>query len=262
MRKITLIITLLYCYLATLALTSAQTPTVKSNLTPTPTSSVTQEDIKEKVQARIEEINDKAKKRAFWGTLKEINGTTLIISGPRGDKRIKTDETTVFVDSAKKTIKISDLEIGNFLIAMGFWKENGTLEGKRIIVLKTAPKPAIKRNAISGKVNEIIKDEKILSLTTGKDNQNTLEVQFNSKTVITKKVDGKIKKVTFDAISVGDRIVIVATKVTEGNGYTAKIAHIIPGLALGQEKSLTPTPSTKLTPIPTKKLSPTPTETP
>jgi len=261
MKYIALIATLLYCYVATLTLTSAQTPTVKSTLTPTPTSTASSEDIKEKVQARIEEINDKAKKRAFWGTLKEINGTTLVISGPRGEKRIKTDDTTKFVDSAKKEIKITDLEIGNFVISLGFWKENGTLEGKRVLVLKTAPKPAIKRNALSGKVNEIVKEEKVLSLTSGKDNQNTLEVQFNSKTVITKKVDGKIKKVLFSAITVGDRIVIVATKETDNNGFTAKIAHIIPGLATGQNK-VTPTPSTKLTPTPTKKLTPTPTKTP
>lgn len=255
MRKITLIVILLYCYIATLTMATAQTPTAKATVTPTPTSTTTSEEIKEKVQARIEEINDKAKKRAFWGTLEEINGTTLIISGPKGEKRIKTDETTVFVNSAKKTIKITDLEIGNFLIAMGYWKENGTLEGKRVIVLKAAPKPAIKRNAISGKVNEIVKGESVISITSGKDNQTTYEVTFTGKTVITKKVDGKIKKVTFDAIAVGDRIVIVATKVTEGNGFTAKIAHIIPGL-------VTPTPSAKLTPTPTKKLSPTPTETP
>lgn len=252
MKKITLIVTLLYCYIATLMIAVAQTST--------PTSTATAQDIQDKVQARIEEINNTAKKRAFWGTLTEINGTTLSINGPRGDKRIKTDGTTVFVDSAKKTIKITDLEIGNFLISLGYWKENGTLDGKRVIVLKAAPKPAIKRMAINGKVNEIVKGENVLSLTSGKENQNTYEVAFTNKTVITKKVDGVIKKVLFSAIAVGDRIVIVATKETDNNGYTAKIAHVIPGLALGQEKTVTPTPSAKLTPTPTKKPSPTPTE--
>lgn len=262
MRKFTTIVILIYCYIVTLTVVVAQTttPTPSVKLSPTPSAAPSVlENIKEKVQERIEEINDKAKKRAFWGTLQEISGTTLIINGPRGDKRIKTDETTKFVDQSKKEIKITDLEIGNFLICLGYWKENGTLDGKRIIVLKSAPKTTSKRMAIHGKVNEIVKEESILSLTSGKDNQNTLEVKFTSKTVITKKVDGKIKKILFEAISIGDRITCVATKESDSNGFTAKICHVIPGLALGQEKT-TPTPSGKLTPTPTKKLTPTPTE--
>lgn len=241
MKKIIIITTLLCCYISTLTIVFAQTPTN----TPVPTTS---QEIKDKVQERIDQIKEDAQKKAFWGTLKAINDTTLVLEGPRGEKRIKTDSTTKFVDSTKKEVKFSDLEIGNFIIAMGFWKENGTLEGKRIIVLKTSPKPAPVRIAFMGKVSEIVKDEKILSITQTKKDGITYEVSVTSKTVLTKKVDGNIKKVLFEAIAAGDQLVVIGLKEKENNAVTAKIIHVIPSAS-----SLTPTLSPKptLTPTPT-----------
>jgi len=217
----------------------AQTPTN----TPVPTTS---QEIKDKVQERIDQIKEDAQKKAFWGTLKAINDTTLVLDGPRGEKRIKTDSTTKFINTAKREIKLSDLEIGNFIIAMGFWKENGTLEGKRILVLAQAPKPTPLRIAFMGMVTDIVKDENILSVTQIKKDGLTYEVSVTSKTILTKKVDGSIKKVLFGAIATSDRLVVIGLKEKENNAVTAKIIHVIPS-----SSSQTPTPSIKLTPTPT-----------
>jgi hypothetical protein len=258
MNKLGLTLLITYCVASSFAyylllntsVAFAQTPTD----TPTPTAS---QEIKEKVQERIDQIKENAKKKAFWGTLKSINDTTLVLDGPKGEKRIKTDDTTIFVDSAKKTIKISDLEIGNFIIAMGFWTENGTLQGKRISVLKTAPKPVPVRIAFMGKVTDIVSDESILSITQTKKDGLTYEVSVTSKTVLTKKVDGSVKKVLFSALSTGDMVVVIGLKEKENNAVTAKIIHVIPLFSIS-----TPTPTDKLTPTPTKKATPTPTTVP
>lgn len=250
MKKIIIITTLLCCYISTLTIVFAQTPTN----TPVPTTS---QEIKDKVQERIDQIKEDAQKKAFWGTLKAINDTTLVLEGPRGEKRIKTDSTTKFVDSAKREVKFSDLEIGNFIIAMGFWKENGTLEGKRILVLAQAPKPTPLRIAFMGMVTDIVKDENILSVTQIKKDGLTYEVSVTSKTILTKKVDGSIKKVLFGAIATSDRLVVIGLKEKENNAVTAKIIHVIPS-----SSSQTSTPSIKLTPTPSLKPTLTPTPTP
>lgn len=223
-----------------------------SSLAQTPTE--VRQDIKEKVQERIEQISQQAKTKAFFGTLKEINTTTLIIEGPKGERRIKTDESTQFVNPSKKTLKLTDLEIGNFIIAMGFWKENGTLEGKRVVVLPQEPKKPAPRIAFMGKITDISKDEKILSVTEIKKDGITYEVKVNDKTMLlTKQTDGKINKVSFESLALGDRLVIIGLKEKENNAVTAKIIHVIP-----LSSASTPTPTIKLTPTPTQKLTPTP----
>jgi len=224
---------------------------------PTPTG--VREEIKEKVQERIEQIQTEFKKRAFWGTLKEITNSTLVLDTPRGERRVKTDEETKFFGAGKKEIKLADLEIGNFIIALGYWQENGTLEGKRITALTQAPKPAVRRYAVYGRVADISEEEKILSIVHPTKSDVTYQVKVESSTIITKKVEGKIKKVTFSEIEIGDRVVAVGTKAEGNETITAKLIHVIPGKATGLEE-VTPTPTEKVTPTPTKKPTPTPAE--
>jgi hypothetical protein len=246
MNKITITIIVTSYLLLNPFVAFAQTPTD----TPTPTAS---QEIKEKVQERIDQIKENAQKKAFWGTLKAINDTTLVIEGPRGEKRIKTDDTTIFVNASKKTLKITDLEIGNFIIAMGFWTENGTLQGKRLSVLTTSPKPTPVRIAFMGKVTDIVGDQNILSITQTKKDGLTYEVSVTSKTMLTKNVNGSIKKVLFSAIATNDRVVVIGIKEKDNNAVTAKIIQVI-----SSDSSSKPTPTVNLTPTPTKKVTPTP----
>lgn len=246
--------------ISALLLLCSFTPTLAQTPSPEATSPANiREEIKERVKERIEQIQTEFKKRAFWGTLKEISNSTLVLKTPRGEKRVKTTEETKFVGPGQKQIKFQDLEIGNFIIAMGFWQENGTLTAKRVIVLSKPPKPTIKRQAVYGKVVDVSKEEKLLSLTNLIKNDITYEVGATGATIITKMVEGKIKKMDFSAISLGDRVVAVGVKEEESETLTAKLIHVIPGKAEGIEKKLSPAPTEGPTPTPTKKPTPTPT---
>lgn len=245
MKKIIYLLIAAY-YLLLVPMALAQTPTPEGT-TATPTSK--DQEIKDRIQERIQEVR-KAKNTAFWGTLKEITNSTLILDTPRGERRVKTNGETTFV-LGKKEIKITDLAIGNFIIAMGTLDQNGTLNAKRILALAKPPAPAKSRQAVYGKVTDISEDEKILVLTHPKKGT-IFQVQVTNSTIITKKVDGKIKKVNFSDIEVGDRVVAVGSKEKTDGTLTAKIIHVIPGKATGLEKeTLTPTPTKKPTPTPT-----------
>jgi len=234
-----------YCLLFTIPpLALAQSPTPNS----------IREEIRKKVQERIEQIQEGFKKRAFFGTLKEITSSTLIIETQKGEKRIKINSETKFFGPTKQEIKFTDLELGNFIIALGYWQENGALEGKRITVLPKAPKPAGKRYAIYGKVQDISKEEKILSVASPSRKDINYEVKVTSSTIITKKVEDKVKKVNFSEIELSDRVIVVGTKIEGSETLTAKLLHVIPGKDTGPEK-LTPKPE-KPTPTPTTKIIP------
>ena len=222
----------------------AQTPPPEEEATPPGKV----QEIREQAQERIMALRQAAKKRAYWGELVEITNSTLVLENPRGEKRVKTDDDTKFF-LGKTATSFEDLEIDNFIIAMGYLDENGVLEAKRVISLKKAPKPAIKRHAVYGKVSDISEDEKILALTHPK-KEVTYEVQVTGTTRITKKVEEEIKKATFADIEIGDRVVAIGTKEEESETITARKVHVIPGKAKGLEK-VTPTPTEEVTPTPT-----------
>lgn len=259
MRKIYLLLVTCYLLLVTPALALAISPTPGEE-TATPTGRL--EQIKERVQERIQDLT-KAKKRAVWGTLSQVTNSTLVLTTSRGEQRIKTtDQTKFFI--GKKEGKMSDLAIGNFIIAMGYEK-NGVLVARRVSTSSQPPKPAPRRKAVYGKVNDLSEEEKILVLTHPKKPGLSFEVKTTDKTVITKKVDGppggeagKMKKINFEGVKIGDRLVAVGTQEKEGGTITAKLIHVIPGRAEGLEKeSITPTPKASPTPKPKAKATPT-----
>ena len=225
--------------------TFGQTPTVEE----TSIASESASEIRKQAQEKILSLKEASNRRAFWGDLKEINNSTLLLENPKGERRIKTDEGTEFF-SGKTKIKSTDLEIGNFIIALGYLDENSTLLAKRIISVKTAPKPATRRFVAYGIVSDVSEDEEILAVNHNKKDV-TYEVAVDDKTVITKKVAGKIKKIAFVDIKTGDRLVAIGTKKSGEETITAKLIHIIPSQDKEtQEPTPTSTQGAENTPTP------------
>lgn len=216
--------------------------------TPEATSPAVQqirEKVKEIVREKIEEVK-KGQIRAFVGEISKISNLNITTTNPRGEKQIRVSEETKIIGKGRKEIKLEDLEIGNFILAMGYLGDNGVLEARRIVV---AEKPKLPARAVAfGKVTDIsTTEEKILTVKNEKKGI-TYTVVVTDKTIITKKGETKIEKVNFSAIEKGDRIVAIGTPTeNEKKVITAKIIHVIPGKAKGQE--VTPTP---LTPTPTE----------
>lgn len=99
------------------------------------------DEIRENVKNEI--ANKSLKKIAYIGTITDISSNNLQIKSIEGDiKQIAVDETSEFINTLKKNaeVKLNDLAIGDYIIAMGFvnGKEslnNGkVLEGKRILI--------------------------------------------------------------------------------------------------------------------------------
>ena len=61
-------------------------------------------------------------KRAFCGNLKsrDLEANTLVVETNEMDKTITYDDETVFLGISKDKIKADDLELGSFVIAMGY----------------------------------------------------------------------------------------------------------------------------------------------
>lgn len=240
MKKFTICLILTICFLFFVNRVIAQSSPEPS---PSPTDEVTQ-----KVQERMEKVLESAEeksKRAYVGTLKSISNSTLTIETRLGDFQIKVVTDAVILNQKREEIELGDLELGSKIIAMGFLNEQNVLEVKRILVIEKFQTPAVE--VAFGIVTDISKDEKVLTVKHPK-KQTIYMVEVTNNTKITKKVEGKIQTVKFSDIKENDRLVAIGKPgLNEEKIITAKLIHVIPGKAVGQQS-----------PSPTPVISPTP----
>ena len=211
--------------------------------------------IKEKVREKIEEAK-RGPKRAFVGEISQIADNTLKLENRQGNREVQIDTEAAIIGLKRETLQFEDLQPDDFVIAMGYLSEENVLLARRI-VLRPKPKPR-QREVAFGLVTDIsaAEGEEILTVKNEKKGM-TYMVDAGSAKMITKKLEGKIQKVTFADIALDDRLVAIGT-VTENEEkiITAKIIHVIPGQPSESEGQPTP----ELTPA--ESLAVTPTESP
>lgn len=205
------------------------------------------EAVKEKVREKLEEVQ-KGQKRAFVGEIKKASDNSLTLMALQGEKQVTVSEETTIIDKDRKEIELDALEVGDYLIAMGYLEETDVLSAVRIVVTNELKVPD--REVAFGEVTDISAEEKILTVKNQK--KGTIyTVETTATTKITKKIEGKVQEVKFADINEGDRLVAIG-KATENEEtiISAKIIHIIPGQAIGltEEEAPSPTPSPKATP--------------
>jgi len=211
--------------------------------------------VKEIVQEKLDQAQ-KGQKMAFAGTISEINGLNLTLQTNQGDKQLNVATDAAIIGKGGKRITIKDLKTNLFAVVMGYLQENDIL-GVRRLVISEKPKVVAKETAF-GKVTDISKEENVITIKNEKKNI-IYTVEINDKTVITKKVDGKVQKVKLEVIEIGDHLIAIGTPTeNEHKIITAKIIHVIPGLSK-PEATVTPTPSATPTTKVTPKIKATPT---
>lgn len=214
---------------------------------PTPDEAVKEirEAVKEKVRKNFEETQ-KGQKKAFVGKITEVSNSTLTLETQTGKQQTKVEEETTIIGKNKNEIDFDDLEIDNYLIAMGYLSENGILQAKRVIVTEKAKTP--NQQVAVGRVTDISADEKIITVKNEK-KEIIYTVEATSKTIITQKSeDGKVEKVSFNKIKDDDWLVAIGTpSENEEKIITAKLIHFVPGKS---KPKVTPTPKVEEEPTP------------
>lgn len=182
-------------------------------LTLTPEPTVAEEDIRKSLIERLKKAAEQKSdevgsilgakaKAAVLGTLIDIANDTLTIdTGDSSEGMVATDDATTYVRNSK-TAKAEDMQIGEFVIAMGYKNDKDILEAKRIVAGNTPPL-APDRSVILGTIGEIDSKNRTFGLTEG---SNKYEV------TVAKKIS-----LDWDKLKDGNRIVIIASKGENGN---------------------------------------------
>ncbi|MBM3209393.1 hypothetical protein FJZ40_03825 [Candidatus Shapirobacteria bacterium] len=195
--------------------------------------------VKEKVQERIEEIKKNGTRRAYVGQIATINSTegTLTVDTKKGTRSVTTNEETKIVDAKRQPVEFSSLKVDDLIIAMGIVNEEDVMTAKRIVVMAKPKTPPPNRRAIHGQVTQIKSAEKTVTITRLPKKDLNYTIKATNETKITKKVDGKVQKVEFAKITVGDWLMAVGTWDEKKSILTAKIIHVVPGLSKPTPKS-------------------------
>lgn len=183
---------------------SFQTQTIP---TPSPVNNSTESAIQAKVKEKVAEALNKPK--AYIGTVSDIADSTIEIKTTDSQiGQIDTGNDNISVVNTKglsdKSIKLTDIAIGDFIVAMGYVNSKSVLDAQRILV--SDPLSESKVGSYLGKV--VTNDKKTLTVTSPKDQAQDM-VTPGTKTDIESFQSGKLTAVKFSSISAGDMVIYV-----------------------------------------------------
>jgi len=159
--------------------------------TPGPASATSESDIRDKVAQKVAEAMNKPK--AYLGVVTDITDSTIQIKSLESEiKQISTGDGEITVVNSKgttsKIVKLTDVAIGDFIVAMGYVNSNSVLLAQRILITDAVVDPKI--NAFLGTFGE-------------------MKMQPDKKTVAYSFSNGKTTKIKVTSIKDSDRIIYV-----------------------------------------------------
>lgn len=166
---------------------------------------VIQQKVKEKLQ-EIGQVQTTNPKKAYLGTITEINDKTLKIDSKTKIYEFTISDDATFVNLKQNKIKISDLKVGQDVLVLSLSKDTFTY-AKKIIVVDPS-KLENKKNITLGKIADISTTTSILVLIPTNNKNRELQIKVDSKTDIITKDNKSIK---FSDLKKGQKIVCIYT---------------------------------------------------
>jgi hypothetical protein len=186
----------------------------------TPSSATGSAEINQKVAQKVAEA--KSKPKAYFGTVTDIIDSTIQIKTTDAQiEQVAIGEAGIVVVNTKgtnnKALKLTDIAIGDFIVAMGYINGNQVLHAQRILVTDPVTEPKI--SISMAKVTDVSK--KSLNVISTKDSQKII-VTPDKNTNIISFLNKKTKDILLSDIIANDLVIIV----TDNSGNTPLVRSI------------------------------------
>lgn len=179
-----------------------------------------QETVSEGLVAIKEEITGKTtapRKKAYVGKISSLDETSLTLAYKEQNFTVNLNDKTVFVRGTNTPIDWEDLEVNDFVIAMGwYYPESDGFTAARISVINK-PEPPANKQLVQGKISEV--DGQKVSL-----NGKTLALSKNTKLSIS-----GVENATTDDLALGDNLFAIVTLDSNGNVDGVNTVYVVPG---------------------------------
>jgi len=177
--------------------------------------------IRERVEQKVSQALKSPK--ALLGTVTDISENTLQIKSSGGEIEqisVSADTSALAMGKTNKEVKVTDVAIGDYIVAMGFMNGNGVLDTKRILI--TSPDEATNRLAIFAKVS---KDNNTSLITQAIRSGEEKKVTPQRAAAVFLINEGKTSKITFAKINLEETLVAVGTDASET--FTARTVFVV-----------------------------------
>ncbi len=178
----------------------------------------------------------KALGRHFPGKVSAINQANKSFTLEVGTKKlvVVTNTATKFqtYSAGKKASSFEAVVVGGKVAVIGDLK-GSTVSAKIVFI---APEKTIKRHADRGSVTALSASSFTYRSTAKKNSTQTANI--TATTIFSKKIAGKMTRVSFSDLVIGDKISFVGTLDSATGVITAKLVHIVP--AATSSKAATP----------------------
>lgn len=191
------------------------TPVSAQSITPSPSTDKV-EDVKDILKQIVKEtsINDSASEstiskqpKSFFGTITQVDADQIKITlKDQNSKTLSITQNTTFVNSRKQKGKISDFKSGQTIIAMGYLKEDQSLDCRRIVYTESKAIENINQ-IVTGQIVDVSQSQNspIFVLIPSKNKNSQYQIKTDSKTEI---VDLKNTKSTSNKTIVTSKKII------------------------------------------------------
>ncbi|HUW21719.1 MAG TPA: hypothetical protein VMW41_03530 [Candidatus Bathyarchaeia archaeon] len=195
-----------------------------------PISEQIRKEVQEKIKAETEPLQDK--KKAFFGEVTDLFNQTIVLQTFQGKRTATVDSETLIVDQNKKKLVFEDLEIGSFIITMGYSDTPEKLLTKRVVI---ADKPKQEnRIAVIGQITQIEKTGFILQTLQRNEEW---QVNWSKNSQIVQKVNEKNETIGKEMLEENDLVVV--TGLINDEKIEAKLVFLL------TTKEISPTPEEK-----------------
>lgn len=160
-------------------------------------------------QQNIDAQSNTSQIRAFVGTIESVSAKAITIKTVNGVKQAEISDSTTLSNDGKANAKITDLPLGNSIIAIGRSTDNQTLSSIKIIV--TAPPEIDERIVVVASVSAVDVKGKAITMSSDK---------FSGKAKLSTRLmlmfDSVLNKITLDNINDGDKVFTIVHQLETG----------------------------------------------
>lgn len=194
--------------------------------------------VKEGTTTQEETLTSINKPKSFFSTITQINDQQITTNFQDSDLILQVNDKTAYVDLKQQKSKLTNFKVGQTILSMGYFNQDGTLDCRRIVA--TENKTVQNNNQIiTGKIVDVSQSQSspIFVLIPFQNKNEQYQIKIDTKTTIS---DTNQKKIaSSDIIITGKEIIAIIRPETE-SGQTFYASRII-----NLEAIQSPTPTIK-----------------
>ncbi len=179
------------------------------------------EEIEKKVQEKLDDIVSQQEKKGWIGTITEVTATGFEMEVDEETRTVTLNDEASVIGEDRQEIEFDDLAIEDRVIAMGYKQIDGTLDGRRIVIVEEKEQRV--RQSVFGTVTEMAEQDEIMLVKNGSEKY---ELIFDEDSVLEQRTNGETEEIDYEDLTADQKVAAVVSS-TDGNTATYTVEKLL-----------------------------------